>query len=114
MKGQEVVVGFVVDAQSERTLGFEVLFEGDGEAFKRWLEPYARELGAEVLVCDENDSYSIAAAELGLSEQLCVAHVRNKYVGRRSKSILKQAAKEECGANKKKGNCRSSKRIWEG
>ena len=93
VKGREVVVGFVVDGQSGRTLGFEVLFEGDGKAFEGWLEPYAKELGAEVLVSDGNDSYGIAAAELGLSHQLCIAHVR-KYVKRRSKSILEQAEGE--------------------
>jgi hypothetical protein len=50
VKGEEVMVGFVVDGASGKTLGFEVLFEGDGRAFKEWLEPYAKELGAEVLV----------------------------------------------------------------
>lgn len=93
VKGREVTVGVVVDAQSGRTLGFEVLFGGDGKAFKEWLEPYAKELGAEVLVSDDNDSYGVATAELGLSHQLCTAHVR-KYVKRRSKSILEQAERE--------------------
>jgi transposase-like protein len=93
VRGREVVVGFVVDAQSGRTLGFEVLLEGDGEAFKRWLAPYAKELGAEVLVSDDNDSYGAAVAELGLSHQLCIAHVR-KYVARRADSIHEQAEKE--------------------
>ncbi len=93
VKGREVVVGFVVDATSGKTLGFEVLSEGDGRAFREWLEPYARELGAQVLVSDDNDSYGVAAAESGLSHQVCIAHVR-KYVKRRSKSILEQAQKE--------------------
>jgi|SRR4051812_4225454 len=93
VRGQKVVVGFVVDGQSGKTLGFEVLFEGDGKAFKEWLEPYAKELGAEVLVTDDNDSYGVAATGLGLSHQLCIAHVR-KYVKRRSKSILEQAKRE--------------------
>jgi transposase-like protein len=97
VKGKEVVVGFVVDGQSGKTLGFEVLFGGDGEAFKKWLEPYARELGAEVVVSDDNDSYGVATAGLGLSHQLCIAHLR-KYVGRRSKSILEQA-EGECGGD---------------
>ncbi len=73
VKGREVVVGFVVDARSGKTLGFEVLLEGDGRAFREWLEPYARELGAEILVSDDNDSYGVAAAELGLSHQSCVS-----------------------------------------
>lgn len=93
VKGKEVLVGFVVDGANGRTLGFEVLFEGDGEAFKEWLRPYAEELGVEVLVSDDNDSYSVAAARLGLGHQLCIAHVR-KYVSKRSKSILEQAERE--------------------
>jgi transposase-like protein len=93
VKGKEVAVGFVTDANSGRTLGFEVLFEGDGRAFRRWLEPYVEELGAEVLVSDDNDSYSVATAGLGLSHQLCIAHVR-KYVSKRANSILEQAERE--------------------
>ncbi len=93
VKGEEVVVGFVVDAQSGKTLGFEVLFEGDGGAFRRWLEPYVEELGVEALISDDNDSYGVAAAELGLSHQLCIAHVR-KYVARRANSIYERAEKE--------------------
>ena len=58
------------------------------------LEPYAKELGAEVLLTEDNDSYySVAAAGLGVEHQLCVAHVR-KYVAKRSKSILEQARAE--------------------
>jgi hypothetical protein len=60
---------------------------------KEWLEPYVKEYGVEVLVSDDNDSYSVAAAGLGLDHQLCIAHVR-KYVAKRSKSILEQAEKE--------------------
>jgi hypothetical protein len=93
VRGKEVVVGFVFDGVSGETLGFEVLFAGDGRAFREWLEPYAKEMGAEVIVSDDNDSYGVAAAELGLSHELCIAHVR-KYVARRAGSILEQAEKE--------------------
>ncbi len=93
VKGEEVVVGFVVDSQTGETLGFEVLYEGDGAAFCRWLSAYVENFGARALVSDDNDSYSVAATELGLEHQLCVAHVR-KYVRRRSKSIKEQAEKE--------------------
>ena len=102
VRGQEeVVVGFVVDGQSGRALGFEVLFEGDGQAFKEWLKPYAEELGARVLVTDDNESYGVAADGLGLAHQLCIAHVR-KFVKRRSKSILKQAQGEWGDQDQKK------------
>ena len=93
LKGEEVVVGFVLDGVSGETLGFDVLFKGDGRAFREWLEPYAKAMGSEVLVSDGNGSYSVAAAELGLSQQLCIAHVR-KYVTKRSNWILEQAEKE--------------------
>lgn len=93
VRGQEVVVGFVVDGQSGKTLGFEVLLEGDGQAFRKWLAPYAQELGAEVLISDDNDAYGVAAAGLGVEHQLCIAHVR-KYLKRRSESILEQAEEE--------------------
>lgn len=43
VKGRKVVVGFVVDGESARTLGFEVRFEGDGETFKEWLESYGED-----------------------------------------------------------------------
>ena len=94
VKGREVVVGFVVDGASGRTLGFEVLFEGDGHSFRKWLEPYVKGFGVEVLVSDDNDSYGVAAAELGLEHQVCLAHVR-KYVAKRSKAILEQAERED-------------------
>jgi hypothetical protein len=58
VKGKEVAVGVVVDARSGKTLGFEVLVEGDGGAFRQWLEPYVEELGVGVLISDDNDSYS--------------------------------------------------------
>ena len=70
-----------------------MLFEGDGQAFEEWLRPYAEELGARVLVTDDNESYGVAADGVGLAPQLCIAHVR-KFVKRRSKSILEQAEGE--------------------
>lgn len=35
-KGREVAAGFVADGVSGRILGFEVLFDGDGKAFRWW------------------------------------------------------------------------------
>lgn len=50
-----------------------MLFEGDGQAFEEWLKPYAEELGAQVLVTDDNESYGVAADGLGLAHQFCVS-----------------------------------------
>jgi transposase-like protein len=113
VKGKEVVVGFVVDAKSGETLGFEVLFEGDGEAFSRWLSEYVEKFGVEVIVSDDNDSYGVAASELGLSHQLCVAHVR-KYVAKRSKSIFEQAAREYANEDEKLGKLKADLKVLEG
>ncbi len=42
-----------------------------------------------MLISEDNDSYGVAADELGVDHQLCVAHVR-KYVARRADSVLPQ------------------------
>lgn len=110
VKGEEVVVGFVVDGSSGKTLGFEVLFEGEAGAFRRWLEPYAEELGVEVLVSDDNDSYSVAAAELGLEHQLCIAHVRKHVIARgRSRSWSKRGGSTTSKTRDSRSSPRTSK-----
>ncbi len=93
VRGREVVVGFVTDARSGRCLGFEILSQGDGEAFAQWLKPYVEGLGVEVLVTDDNHSYGVASRRLLIEHQLCITHLR-KYVRRRSRSILEQAERE--------------------
>lgn len=93
VSGDEVVAGFVTDAVSGETLGFDVLVRGDGQTFVEWLRPYVEEYGVEVVVSDDNSSYSVAVDELGVEHQLCITHVR-KYVSKRSRSILQQAQQE--------------------
>lgn len=93
VSGREIVVGFVTDDQTGMTLAFEVLEASDGAAFRQWLKPFAEQYGVEVLVSDEHPSYGVAAAALGLEQQLCLAHVR-KAVTKRSKAILAQARQE--------------------
>jgi transposase-like protein len=93
VRGREVLVGFVVDGQSGQTLGVQLLWQGDATAFRAWLAPYARALGVEVLVSDDAAAYGVAADELGLDHQLCLAHVR-KAVTKRVRSIGVQAERE--------------------
>lgn len=69
-----------------------MLLDGDGGAIRQWLEPYAKALGAEVLLSDDNNSYSVATAELGLSQQRCIAHMR-KYVTKRASSSTSRPIK---------------------
>jgi DNA-directed RNA polymerase subunit RPC12/RpoP len=93
VRGQETVVGFVTDGQTGLTLDFMVLAASDGAAFRAWLAPYVEQYGVEVLVTDEHASYGVVAADLGVEQQLCLAHVRKALTNRR-KAILAQARQE--------------------
>jgi transposase-like protein len=94
VRGTEVLVGFVVDAQQGQTLGFEVLYAGEAQALLAWLRPYADALDVEVLVSDGHEAYGVVATELGLEHQLCLAHVR-KAVARQRRSLRTQVQDEE-------------------
>ncbi|WP_322796252.1 DDE-type integrase/transposase/recombinase [Tepidiforma sp.] len=86
VRGAAQLVGFVVDGESGRTVGVEVLVEQDSAAFRRWLERYTQALGVEVLVTDDLATYRPASLELGVRQQVCVAHVR-RWVSRRLRQI---------------------------
>ncbi len=86
VRGQAQLIGFVVDAENGQTVGVDVLVEQDRAAFCRWLEPYVRALGVEVLVTDDLATYKPASLELGLRHQVCLTHVR-KSVGHRLRQI---------------------------
>ena len=90
VRGEEVLVGFVVDDASGRTVSFDVLYGGDAATLLEWLTPYAETMGVEVLVTDGHEAYEAVASALGLDHQLCLAHVR-KAVSKQSRSIQKQA-----------------------
>ena len=53
VKGEEVAVGSVVDAQSNKSLGFEMLFEGDAKAFQGVVGAVRKRTRAEVLISDD-------------------------------------------------------------
>jgi len=86
IRGQAQLVGFVVDGESGKTVGVDVLVKQDGAAFRRWLEGYTRALGVEVLVTDDLNTYKPVSHQLGLPQQVCLAHVR-KWVANRMRSI---------------------------
>jgi transposase-like protein len=93
VRGREVVVGFVVDDLSGQTVGVELLVHRDAATVRAWLEPDVEALGVEIVVTDEQRSYGVVAAELGLEHQLCLAHVR-KAVSKRVRAIGEQAQRE--------------------
>jgi transposase-like protein len=86
VRGEAQVLGFVVDGESGRTVGVDLLVNQDSAAFRRWLERYSQALGVEALVTDDLPAYRPASLDLGLRQQVCVAHVR-RWVGRRLRRI---------------------------
>ena len=86
VRGKAQVIGFVVDAQSGKTVGVDVLVRQDGNAFRRWLEQYTRALGVEVLVTDDLNTYKPVSHQLGVRQQVCLAHVR-KWAANRLRRI---------------------------
>jgi transposase-like protein len=86
VRGRAQLVGFVVDQESGKTIGVDVLVKQDSAAFRRWLERYTEALGVEALVTDDLNTYKPVSLQLGLDQQICLAHVR-KWVGNRLRSI---------------------------
>jgi transposase-like protein len=86
VRGRAQLVGFVVDQESGKTIGVDVLVKQDTAAFRRWLERYTEALGVEALVTDDLNTYKPVSLQLGLEQQICLAHVR-KWVGNRLRSI---------------------------
>lgn len=86
IRGAAQLVGFVVDGGSGKTIGVDVLVEQDGPAFRQWLQRYSETLGVEVLVTDDLNTYKPVSHQLGLAQQVCLAHVR-KWVANRLRAI---------------------------
>ena len=86
VRGQPILLGFVVDVETGVTMGVDILVEQDSRAFLRWLRRHVQRLGVEVLVTDDLVTYKPVVDELGLEHQVCLAHVR-KAVSNRLKKV---------------------------
>ena len=86
VRGQARLVGVVVDAESGKTVGVDLLVQQASSAFRRWLERYTRALGVEALVTDDLATYRPVTHQLAVGQQVCLAHVR-KWVANRLRSI---------------------------
>jgi transposase-like protein len=86
VRGEGITVGFVTDPQTGEIVGMEILTGRDSQDFVKWLKAYAQRHGAKVVVSDDLDSYRPAADEMGLEQQICLAHMR-KSVSRRLRKI---------------------------
>jgi transposase-like protein len=72
VRGRSVCLGVVTDAQTGETVGIQVLAEQDAAGFLRWLSPFVRELGVQVLVTDDLSTYKPVAERLGVAHQACL------------------------------------------
>jgi transposase-like protein len=86
IRGAAQLIGFVVDGESGKTIGVDLLVKQDGAAFRQWLQRYSEALSVEVLVTDDLNTYKPVSHELGVAQQICLAHVR-KWVANRLRTI---------------------------
>jgi transposase-like protein len=86
IRGAAQLVGFVVDGESGKTIGVDLLMKQDSAAFRQWLQRYTETLGVEVLVTDDLNTYKPVSHALGLPQQVCLAHVR-KWVANRLRTV---------------------------
>lgn len=90
VKGQPITAGYLTDEKRGEVLEVEILPGEEAPQLARWLKRALSELGVEVLLSDDADGFKAVADELGLKQQLCVAHVR-KWVSRRTRELSEQA-----------------------
>jgi len=74
-EGKELTVGVVVDDLTGIELTIDILRDETTETLLAWLREIAILVGAEVLTSDDADAFKRVADELGLSHQVCRAHV---------------------------------------
>jgi len=65
VRGEVVIVGFVVDGKGE-LIGFDLLLGRDGSSFVKWLRGYVEGLGVEVVVRDDLGTYQTVLEQLPL------------------------------------------------
>jgi len=104
VRGEQIVAGMVTDGLSGEVLELEILGAEEAEEIKAWIKDLVEELGVEVLISDDDDTYKIVAADLHLKHQICIAHVR-KWVAKRTRELIEGAqlmlAKKAARASKR-------------
>ena len=86
VRGKQMVVGFVTDAESGQLVGMDVLVDRSSDGFVGWLQGYVSRFGVESMVTDDLNTYKPVVERLGVDHQVCIAHVR-KWVWNRLREI---------------------------
>jgi hypothetical protein len=74
-KGRWLPLGVTVDDLSGQVLTIDALSGEDAATLQAWMTPIAEQVGARLLITDDADSFKQVAAALGLTQQVCKAHV---------------------------------------
>ena len=74
-KGEWLPLGITVDPISGLALTIDALSAEETQTLKKWIEPIAQSVGAQVLVTDDADGFKTVADEVGVQHQVCKAHV---------------------------------------
>lgn len=89
IKGVDTGMVVAVDMGTANPVALARIDEKDRSALFAWLELLQEELGVEVLVSDDFNSYFVAAEQLGLDHQICRFHYL-RWVNRLLNRLQKQ------------------------
>jgi transposase-like protein len=87
--GERVGVMVAVDMGTGHLVHIEVLDEHDPQEVCRWLRPLVEELGVEVVVTDDLNSYEPICEALGVERQVCQFHML-RWVGKALRELEPQ------------------------
>jgi transposase-like protein len=87
--GERVGVMVAVDMGSGHLVHIEVLDEHDPDEVCRWLRPLVTQLGVEVVVTDDLNSYEPICETLGVERQVCQFHTL-RWVGKALRELEPQ------------------------
>ena len=74
-RGEDVIVGVTVNAETGMTLDICILDNEQAESLTDWLQPMLELVGARVLITDDAHGLKTTADQAGVHHQVCRQHV---------------------------------------
>jgi transposase-like protein len=81
VNGQWLTLGLTVDDISGLVLSVDDLDGEDADTLKKWMEPIAEAVEAQIVVTDDADALKTVVDGLGLAQQVCKGHVKRNTEG---------------------------------
>lgn len=94
VRGRRVPVQVVTDLLSGQTLEVHFLTEEDKNAMTALMRALRKRYDVKLLTTDDAGVYRAAAEEIGLPQQICIAHMR-KALTNRCRELVAQARREK-------------------